>query len=211
MIRGLEPGRRPALLISECQRGVIEHGMTDFEGLADQVRERGILPRIAALAALFRARGWPVFHLHVAHNPDYSELPITSLIMSRSRKNGRMRQGTVDVDSVPEVAPEPGDIVHSRPYSLLGFNGTDLDTRLRHRGVDTLVVTGVSTNIAINGLALCGSDLGYQVVVPEDCTAGASAETHAFMVSNALPLYSTLTSSAAILDVLGAPGDNSPR
>ena len=206
MIRGLESGRKAALLISECQRGVIERGMTDFEGLAEQVEERRILGRIAGLAEVFRARHWPVFHLHVAHQPDYADLPITSLIMSRSKKNGRMRLGSAEVESAPEVAPVAGDIVHSRSFSLLGFNGTDLDAQLRHRGVQTLVVTGVSTNIAINGLALCGSDLGYQVVVPEDCTAGASLESHVFMVANALALYATLTTSAYLVEQLARQG-----
>lgn len=200
MIRGLEKGRKAALLISECQRGVIEHGMTDFDGLADQVAERGILPRIARLAGAFREKGWPVFHLHVAHSPDYADLPMTSLIMARSRKNGKMRIGDPEVASVDAVKPVAGDIVHSRRFSLLGFNGTDLDTQLRHRGVETVVLAGVSTNIAINGLALCASDLGYQAVVPEDCTAGASAESHDFMVKNALPLYSTLTTMTDVID-----------
>lgn len=199
MIRGLEPGRKPALLISECQRGVIERGMTDFPGLADQVEERGIVPRIAALAQQFRAKGHPVIHLHVAHRPDYADLPKTSLIVARSIKNQRMRLGTAEADAVAALAPQASDILHSRTFSLLAFNGTDLDAMLRHRGIQTLVLAGVSTNIAINGLAVCGSDLGYQVVVAEDCTAGASAETHRFMVSNALPLYSTVTDSSTIM------------
>lgn len=202
MIRGLEPGRKPALLISECQRGVIEHGMTDFPGLADQVAERGIVVRIAALAQHFRNNGFAVIHLHVAHRPDYADLPKTSLIVARTVKNQRMRLGTAEADSVAGLAPQPTDIVHSRTFSLLGFNGTNLDAMLRHLGIQTLVLAGVSTNIAINGLAVCGSDLGYQVVVPEDCTAGASAETHQFMVANALPLYSTVTDSAAVTQSL---------
>ena len=198
MIRGLEPGRKAALLISECQRGVIEHGMTDFPGLADQVEERGIVARIATLAQHFRDNGHVVIHLHVAHRPDYADLPKTSLIVARSVKNKRMRLGTAEADSVAGLPLQATDILHSRTFSLLAFNGTDLDAMLRHRGIQTLVLAGVSTNIAINGLALCGSDLGYQVVVAEDCTAGASAETHQFMVSNALPLYSTVTDSSAI-------------
>lgn len=198
MIRGLDKGQRAALLISECQRGVIESGMTDFEGLAEQVASRDVVPKTAALAGAFRAASLPVFHLHVAHSSDYADLPKTSVIVSRSIRNKRMRDGSPEVDAVAGLTPQAGDIVHCRRFSLLAFNGTDLDAQLRHRGIQTLVLAGVSTNIAINGLALSGSDLGYQVVVAEDCTAGASEETHRFMVSNALPLYAALADSNAV-------------
>jgi nicotinamidase-related amidase len=62
----------------------------------------------------------------------------------------------------------------------------------------------VSSNVAINHTALTGSDLGYQVLVAEDCSAGASAETHAFMVRNLLPLYATVTTQAEIEAALRA-------
>lgn len=203
MIRGLEPGRRAALIINEMQRGTIADG-SDFPALVEQVNQRGIIAKIAGLAEAFRTLGLPVIHTHIAHRPDYADLPVTNLIMARSRKNGRQKIGSIDAMPVTGLVPAPGDIVHLRGYSLIAFHGTDLDTRLRHRGIQTVVVAGVSTNVAIQGLALAASDLGYQVLVPEDCTAGASAETHEFAVKILLPLYSTLTSSGQIIEALAA-------
>lgn len=202
MLRGFEKGQRPALLISECQRGVIDPELSGFPGLAEQVGQRGILARIARLATAFRQAGLPVLHLHVAHRPGYVDLPRTSVIIARSTKENRMIAGSDEVLSVPEVAPQGQDIVHARTFSLVGFHGTDLDTLLRHMGVHTLVPVGVSTNVAISGLALCGSDLGYQVVVPEDCIAGATAQSHDFIVTNLLPLYSTLSDSDSVIAAL---------
>lgn len=204
MIRGLESGRRAALIINEMQRGTIEAGRSDFPELVEQIGSRGIIPKIAALAKAFRAAGLPVVHLHIAHQPDYADLPITNLIMARSKKNGRQKVGSVDAEPVAQLAPEPTDIVHVRGYSMIAFHGTDLDTRLRHMGIQTLVMTGVSTNVAIQGLAVCGSDMGYQVIIPEDCTAGASSETHDFVVKNLLPLYSTVTNSAQVTEAVAA-------
>ncbi|MDB6052158.1 MAG: isochorismatase family protein [Pseudomonas sp.] len=202
MLRGFEKGQRPALLISECQRGVIDPELSGFPGLAEQVGRRDILVRIARLATAFRQAGLPVLHLHVAHRPGYVDLPRTSVIIARSTKENRMIAGSDEVLSVPEVAPQGQDIVHARTFSLVGFHGTDLDTLLRHMGVHTLVPVGVSTNVAISGLALCGSDLGYQVVVPEDCIAGATAQSHDFIVTNLLPLYSTLSDSDSVIAAL---------
>lgn len=202
MLRGMEPGRGVALIISECQRGVIEPGLTDFPTLAEQVEKRAIIPRIANLAAAFRAAGLPVIHAHVAHQPDYADLPITNLIMARSKKRGGMKLGSDEAQSVAGVAPQPGDVVFSRGYALVGFHGTDMDTRLRHMGIQTLVFSGVSTNVAISGMALAASDYGYQSIVVEDCIAGATAESHDFILANLLPLYSTIVSSQQVLDTL---------
>lgn len=205
MIRGLDKGQRAALLISECQRGVIEAGLSPFPGLVEQAEARGIVGKIALLADAFRAAGLPVFHLHVVHRPGYRELPITSVIMRMSAKNGRMLAGSADAEAVPALPVQAGDNLHARAYSLIGFHGTELDQTLRNMGVQTVVLAGVSSNVAVNGLALCASDLGYQVVVAEDCVAGVSAETHAFMMREALPLYSTLATGAAVAQAVTAP------
>ncbi|HEX8592403.1 MAG TPA: isochorismatase family cysteine hydrolase [Pseudomonas sp.] len=202
MPRGFEAGKRPALLISECQRGVIDPLLSDFPGLAEQVKQRGILARINRLAEAFRSAGLPVLHLHVVHRTGYVDLPRTSVIIARSTKQNRMIAGSEDVSAVPEMTPAPSDIVHARSFSLVGFHGTDLDSTLRNMGVTTIVPVGVSTNVAISGLSLCGSDLGYQVVVPEDCIAGASPQTHEFIVANLLPLYSTVSDSDAVIEAL---------
>lgn len=203
-LRGLEPGSRAALLISECQRGVIERGLSPFDGLAEQVQQRSIVPRIAALADAFRAAGHAVLHLHVAHRPDYADLPRTSVLMARSAKTGFMKMGSRDVEAVAELVPQAVDHVQSRRFSINGFNGTELDTTLRHLGVRTVVLVGVSTNVAINTMAVSAADLGYQVLVPEDCIAGASTETHAFVLQHLLPLYATITTRAALAAALPA-------
>lgn len=197
-LRGLEHGRRAALLISECQRGVIERGLSPFDGLAVQAEQRGIVPRIADLAAAFRAAGQPVLHLHVAHRADFADSPRTSMLMARSGKTGFMRSGSVDVEPVPGLLPQPEDHIQLRRYSINGFNGTELDATLRHLGVQTVVLVGVSTNVAINTMSVTAADMGYQVVIPEDCIAGATAETHAFVLLHLLPLYATITTQAAV-------------
>ncbi|MDB5885598.1 MAG: isochorismatase family protein [Polaromonas sp.] len=197
-LRGLEAGIRTALLISECQRGVLEPGLSPFATLSEQASARGIVPRIARLAQVFRNAKMPVVHLHVAHRPDYADVPRTSWIIASSVKKGHMKAGSMDVEAMPGLEPQESDHVQSRRFALGSFHGTELDTTLRHLGVKTLVVVGVSTNVAVNATALAGSDLGYQVLVPEDCIAGATVESHEFVLRNLLPLYATITTQAAV-------------
>src|SRR5690606_17985059 len=110
MIRGLDKGQRAALLISECQLGVIDPQLSPFQTLAEQVGARAIVPRIARLAQAFRKATLPIIHLHVVHRPDYVDLPRTSAIIVRSIKDKRMNAGSRDVLPVEELAPHEGDI-----------------------------------------------------------------------------------------------------
>lgn len=64
------------------------------------------------------------------------------------------------------------------------------------------MLCGVSTNIGIPGSALAGVNRGYQVIVPEDCTAGAWPEAHDFQITHTLPLMATVTTSAELLDAM---------
>jgi nicotinamidase-related amidase len=207
-IRGLEPDRQPALIISECQRGILDPVLTSLPALADHVTQHGVLARIAVLAAAFRELGHPVVHAHIAHLAGMVGCAVTSPLMSLSRRNGGLVEGTPASEPMPETAPQPGDIVSARRSGLAMWYGTDLDALLRNLGVDTLVMTGVSTNLALFGGSLGAVDRGYQVVIPVDCTAGGSPETHEFMITDSLPLLASMTTSDAVIDVLQPPSDD---
>jgi nicotinamidase-related amidase len=198
VIRGLEPGSRPALLISECQRGILDASLTTLPVLAEQAAERGILPRIGGLASAFRDAGRPVFHLHIALRADFAGVAVSSPLAAVSRRERKMVGGTADSEPMPDVVPVDGDVVCARRSGLVAWYGTDLDAMLRHQRIGTLVIVGVSTNLAVFGAALGGVDRGYQVVIAEDCTAGGSTESHEFMVTQSLPLLAAMSDAAAV-------------
>jgi nicotinamidase-related amidase len=190
------------LLIVECQRGVLDPGLSIFPGLAGQCAERGILDRIATLAAAFRRADGPVVHAHVAHRPDFLGAAVTNPLTARTRREGRMVAGTAEVEPMPEVAPAPGDFVSSRHSGLGLWYGTDVDSTLRNLRVDTVVLAGVSTNIALFAGALGAVDRGYQAVIVTDASAGATAEAHDWMVTNTLPLIAALATTDEVIAAL---------
>ncbi len=202
MVRGLEQGRRAALVISECQRGVLDPDLAVFAGLAEHAAGRHALARVAELADRCRALGLPVVHAHVAHRPDFAGMATTNPISALAAREGRMVAGTAEVEAMDEVAPEPADHVSLRRSGLGMWYGTDLDATLRHLGVGTVVLTGVSTNVAIVAGCLGAVDRGYHAVVAEDATAGASTETHKWNVEHTLPLLATVSSSAEVVEAL---------
>ena len=94
---------------------------------------------------------------------------------------------------------EPSDVVSHRAHGMAPFTGTTLDATLRGYGVDTVVLSGVSTNIALPGAATEAVALGYNVVLPEDCVAGATPETHQMQITMHLPLLATITDGASVI------------
>jgi len=195
----------PALVISECQQGILDPERSVTPALARQAAGRGIVPRIARLAEAFRAAGLPVVHCHIAHRPDLAGLRRNSLLNALAIKRRSMIEGTPDILAPPELTPADGDHVSLRTTGLTAFYGTDLDAVLRLRDVETLVVTGVSTNVAVPGLALEAVNRGYHVRIPDDCVAGTSPEEHEFMMRGLLSAVARITDSETVRREIAAP------
>jgi biuret amidohydrolase len=81
------------------------------------------------------------------------------------------------------------------------MTGTSVDPVLRNLGVTTIVGTGVSVNIAIMGLAFEAVNLGYQLVLPRDATAGVGEEYVDAVYEHTLSLVATVTATRAVLEV----------
>jgi nicotinamidase-related amidase len=78
------------------------------------------------------------------------------------------------------------------------FHGTDLDLLLRRRGVRTIVLAGIATNIGVESTARSAHEHGYDLVVVEDATTGNSAEMHAFAFERIFPRVARIAKTAQI-------------
>jgi nicotinamidase-related amidase len=102
----------------------------------------------------------------------------------------------------PEVGPQPGDlIITKRQWGA--FHGTELDLQLRRRGVQTIVLGGISTNIGVESTARGAYEHGYAQVFVEDAMASHSAEAHAFAVKNIFPRIGNVRSTDDVLAAMG--------
>ncbi len=191
--------RSAALVISECQAGILDPALSRTPAIAAQAAERGIVARIAGLARAFRAAGLPVVHCHIGHRPDMAGVKPNSLLGALAIKHRTLVAGTPDTLAPPELAPHPDDHVSRRSTGLTAFYGTDLDAALRLRSVETIVLTGVSTDMAIPGLALEAVNRGYYVRIPADCVAGTSDQAYEFMMGGLLPAVARITDADTVL------------
>ena len=201
-VRGLEPGKRAALVVNEVQNAIANPSYIDTP-LAGQAAARGIVARINGLAAAFRQAGAPVIFCTIAaRTADFAGFRVNCALAAGIRRKGHLVAGTATAAIHDELAVEPADIVSSRAHGMAPFTGTTLDATLRGYGIDTVVLTGVSTNIALPGAATEAVALGYNVVLAEDCTAGATPETHRMQVTMHLPLLATVTDAASVMKAL---------
>jgi len=198
-VRGLEPGKRAALVVNEMQNAIANPAYIDSP-LAAQVASRGVVARINTLSAAFRAAGAPVIFCTIAaRRADFEGFVVNCVLAAGIRRKGHLVEGTPTAAIHDGLAVEPSDIVCRRSHGMAPFTGTDLDATMRGYGINTVVLTGVSTNIALPGAATEAVGLGYSVVLAEDCTAGATPESHQMQVSMHLPLLAAVTDAASVI------------
>lgn len=78
----------------------------------------------------------------------------------------------------PGLGPKPEDVVITK-YNWGAFYGTDLELQLRRRGIDTVVIAGISTSFGVEGTVRQAHERGFsQIVVEDACTAFDAAEHH---------------------------------
>ena len=202
-LHGLDKGQRAALLISECQRSMTDPRESAVAALNQQVHERSILPKIAALAQACREQGVPVMHCTIVALPGFKGFSVNCRLSRLIVQNGELVAGHPKAQIAEELTPQPGDIVSQRCHGMTAFHGTELESILRGLGIKTVILVGVSSNIALPGMCTEAVNRGFNVVIAEDCTAGGTAESHAFQVKNHLPFLATISDSAAICQTLG--------
>lgn len=183
---------RTAVVTSEIQNGVIGERAALPE-LAAAARET-MLPAVVRLVTAARRADVDVVHATYARRPDGKGSNTNARLFGAMAKSPvKLLPGSEAAEVVPEVGVHPTDIVLTRGHGLNPMAGTDLDAVLRNLGVTTVVVAGVSVNVAITNLVMDAVNLGYHVVLPRDAVCGVPTEYADAVVDNTLSLLATLT------------------
>jgi nicotinamidase-related amidase len=161
---------RPVLVVWDMQYGIAPRAFNFSE----------IVQKIRALRDAFHGSGLPVIYSQHTGLP-YEYLSAASLASFKKRgidpKAGFMREGSKEWQIVEGLEPAAEDLV-LRKHTASFFFGTMLDQMLHNRGVDTVVLAGVSTEAGIEGTARNASYLGYIPVVVEDAVGSSEREVY---------------------------------
>ncbi|WFB06283.1 cysteine hydrolase [Streptomyces sp. LX-29] len=187
-----------ALLTVECQRGVVGPDGALPE-LAAAARDSGVLDRVAHLVAAAHRAGVQVVHAVAERRPDGRGASRNArLFRAAARLPVQQLIDTAAVEVAPPLRVADADLVVRRLHGLSPLAGTEVDALLRNLGCRTVVVAGVSANVAIPNTVFDAVNLGYTAVVPRDAIAGVPVDYAPAMVRHTLALVATVTTAARI-------------
>jgi nicotinamidase-related amidase len=200
-LSALVPPAHTAVLTMEMQRGVVGD-LSAVPELAAAVAASGMVGRIAGLLGAARGAGARVIHCTAEFREDRAGSAANSpMLAAMMRRPHHLVAGSDATAVLPELGPEPSDLLSARAHGLSPFTATSLDITLRNLGVRTVVATGVSVNLGIIGLAMEAVNLGYQVVLPTDCVTGVPSSYADDVVRYSLSLLATCTTAADVADI----------
>jgi nicotinamidase-related amidase len=144
------------------------------------------------LAAVFRAHGAPVVYVRVDLN-DFMKLSV-----DQPFNLGDKPLPAAASEIAPSAGFQPGDILVTKRH-WGAFAGTDLEQQLKSRGIDTVVLTGISTNAGVESTARQGTGLGFAFVLVEDACSSQNAEHHRFAFENIFPRLTRVRTTDEVL------------
>ncbi|MEU3693314.1 cysteine hydrolase [Streptomyces narbonensis] len=201
----IRPDGGVVLLTVECQRGVVgaESALPELAAVA---RSSGALRNVARLVAAAHEADVQVIHAVAERRPDGRGANTNArLFRAAARLPVQQHSGSTAVRIAEPIEVADEDIVVRRLHGLSPLAGTDVDALLRNLGCRTLIVTGVSANVAVPNAVFDAVNLGYTVVVPGDAIAGVPADYTPAMIRNTLALVATITTTDEVLGCWKAP------
>ena len=169
--------RTTALLTVDVQNDFCaEGGFFDHRGF-DLTGIHGAVDHLVGFLPAVRAVGVPPVFVRAHYDREYW----SDAMRERVRRNlgedeEHCRSGTWGAEFF-RVGPEPGEeVVTKHRYS--GFIGTGLDDLLRGRGIENLLLAGITSNVCVESTARDGFMLDYHIVFLEDCTAAPDPDSH---------------------------------
>jgi nicotinamidase-related amidase len=190
----LDP-ERTALLVMDYQHGIV--GMIEDSD--------SLLARAGQAVDLVRDRGGHVGYVRVAFtDADLDSIPPTSSMGARISSGAQALHADAPTTQIHDrVAPRDGDII-VRKTRVGAFSTTDLEQQLRDRGIDTLILAGISTSGVVLSTVRDAFDRDYRLLVLSDATADPDADVHAVLMGKVFPRQADVITVADLGEMLPA-------
>lgn len=174
-----------ALVLIDLEHGIVERQLAPYSGAE-------VVAKCRRLAEAFRAKGGTVVYVHVLLHETLS-LPVDAPMPKPPTPPPASAS-----ELVPEAGFQEGDVlIAKRQWGA--FYGTQLEQALDRRGVETIVIAGIATNMGAESTARAAYDRGYALVFAEDAMTTMSQEWHEFAVKNLFPRMGRVRKTEEIL------------
>ena len=164
----------------------------------DAYANQSLAARNQDLTSQARSLGATIIWIKAIYDPEYLSAPMLSKGGSAGDEP-RCYEGSWGAEFY-YVEPAEGDIVLIK-HRYSAFSGTNLNAMLQERSIKTTVITGVTTNICVDSTLRDAFNLGYYVVIPEDCVAANDISLHQATLKNVQLLLGDVTTSEELLSM----------
>lgn len=167
-----------AYLLVDPYNDFLSEGGKVFPSIKPVAEDVALLDHLRALDRAVRARGVQVVVVpHRRWQPgDYEGWAHPAPNQLKVMQRHTFARGEWGGEWHPDFIPKPGDIVASEHWNSSGFANTDLDLRLKQKGITHVIVAGLLANTCIESTARYASELGYHVTLVRDATAALKPE-----------------------------------
>ncbi len=182
---------RTAFIAIDLQEGIVRGQRAPHSG-------EDVVERAARIADACRAKGMSIFWVRVTPSKDGKDAltpPTDAGPMGGDRPANW-------AELVPELGAHDGDFVITK-HQWGAFYGTELDLQLRRRGIETIILCGIATDIGVESTARFAYEYGYAQVFVEDAMTTFTAEQHEASVKNIFPRMGKVRSTETVLAALG--------
>lgn len=182
---------RSALVVIDLQEGILP-----FAGGPHSANQ--VVEKAAILARQCREKNMPVFLVRVGWSADFADAlkqPADAALPGHDVLPDNWWHPPVALG-----AQESDIVIIKRQWGA--FYGTDLELQLRRRGIDTIILCGIATNIGVESTARNAWELGFSLVIAEDACSAASAEQHQTSLDYIFPRIARVRSTDEILSAL---------